>query len=716
MKPIERLHKQFVLQHDQSDCGVACVRNILLYYGAEISLEKLREWSGTTSEGTSLLGLQEAGAQAGFIAQGAQAENIYNLKEVQDPCILHVVKDESVLHYVVYYPDNSSDRFLVGDPATGISHFSADELNRIWISKAALLLQPTDKLQRWQRQQEKKRKWFLQTIKEDAHLLYIAVALGLVAAALNLSTAIFSQKLIDDILPNSDRQRLFAGLGLLAILLVIKSLFTYVRQLMLIRQSFQFNTRITGGFYKSVLYLTKSFFDNRKTGDLIARLNDTIRIQQAISYVFGEMAIQAMIFIVSLVFIFIYSWTIGLFCLLIFPVVAMVVKYFHNDIALQQQRVMVAHAHNESNYIESIKGISTIKVMNRENMFINVARNIFGLYQGSIFRLGKVKNNFTIALEITVAVLLLTVITWCSVAVLNKNLNPGEMIAILQMATLLMQTSVLVALTNVQIQEARVAADRMYEFTSAEPEYNPDKIPASAVVSIQDIDRLRVEHLGFRFPGKKQLLRDISFEVGRGEIIALTGESGQGKSTILQILQKFYLPENGTITVDDHDFSEIAQVFWRNVIGVVPQDITAFSGSLAANICLTTDTINQEQVEQFCAAYGFDKYFTQFPQGYETMLGEGGVSLSGGQKQLLALARCLYSSPSLLLLDEPTSAMDANTERFVIDLLQKVKNSAAILIISHKDSLTQVADRIYSIRSGITSGIVNRVERETAVV
>jgi ATP-binding cassette subfamily B protein len=406
MKSKDNLRKKFMLQHDQSDCGVACLRNILNYYGAEISLEKLREWSGTTSEGTSMLGLCEAGKSSGFNAQGAKADGVDNLKDVQHPCILHVVKDENVLHYVVYYPGSENDKFNIGDPAIGLCKLSCDDLEKIWKSKTALLLEPTHTLQKWQQQKEKKRKWFWNSLKEDVHLLYIAIVLGLVAAALNLSTAIFSQKLIDDILPSTDRERLFVGLGLLALLLVMKSLFSYVRQFLLLRQSFQFNTRITGNFYRSILYLTKSFFDNRRTGDLIARLNDTIRIQQAISYVFGEMAIQLMLFLVSLIFIFIYSWPIGLFCLLIFPLVTMIVKYFQNTIILQQHKVMAAHAQNESNYVDSIRGISTIKVMNRENMFINIAKNIFELYQGSIFQLGKIKNKFTLTLEIVVAALL----------------------------------------------------------------------------------------------------------------------------------------------------------------------------------------------------------------------------------------------------------------------------------------------------------------------
>ena len=199
------------------------------------------------------------------------------------------------------------------------------------------------------------------------------------------------------------------------------------------------------------------------------------------------------------------------------------------------------------------------------------------------------------------------------------------------------------------------------------------------------------------------MLKNISFEVHKGEIIALTGESGQGKSTIMQLLQKFYSPEAGNISLNHLPLQDVNTIDYRKLVGVVPQDIMVFSGTVIDNICFETTEEEALRVIEFCKQHGFDQYFSNFPQGYGTVLGEGGVSLSGGQKQLLALARCLYTNPQLLLLDEPTSAMDANTEQFVLDVLQQVKERSGIVIISHKDSLTQLADRVYALQAGVSS-------------
>lgn len=705
-----KLPRNFRLQQDQHDCGVACLRNILGYYQADLSVEKLREWSGAGTHGTTLLGLHQAASQAGLTPQGAEAGSIADLGEAQYPCILPVTINATMLHYVVYYPEEKADRLLIGDPAIGLIRMEKQELEKIWTTRTVLLLEPGAKLARWQRQRQKKLSWLGRMLKEDIHLLYTAVIVGIICALLNLSTAVFSQRLVDHILPGGRRQELYIGLVLMGLLLIIKSLFSRARQFLLIRQGYGFNIRLTGDFFRSILYLDKFFFDCRKTGDLIARLNDTLRIQQAMSYILGEMSIQALVLLATLLLLFIYSWHIGIFCLLMLPVIYGIVKCFEKQIILEQRSVMIAHARNESNYVDSIRGIHTIKVMNRESLFAGIARDIFAAFQGAVWQLGRVRVRFSTVLEITAALFGLTIIAWGALGTLNGSLHMGQMIAILQLSGLLMTTAVQVALTNLQVQEAVVALDRMYEFTILEPEYDPGAAGSDPIAGGDPIEfrKLSMQQVGFRHPGRKLLLKDITLELEKGEIIAIAGESGQGKSTLLQVLQKFYPGEGGAILINNEDLGSIDTMTWRKLIGVVPQEVAVFSGSLLANICLDHSPEHADKVPQFCQRFGFDRWFETFPQGYATILGEGGVALSGGQKQLLALARCLYANPQLILLDEPTAAMDAATEAFVIDVLLKFKKKAGMLIISHKDSLTGMADRVYLLDKGATSLVRRR--------
>lgn len=692
----------FKLQHDQYDCGVACLRNILNYYKAEISLEKLREWSGAGRQGTTLLGLHQAATLSGFIATGAQADSLADLRKLKYPCILHVTPDGQLMHYVVYYPDEKSS-FLIGDPSTGLVRISGDDLMKIWTSRTVLLLEPGERLSQWQQQRKKKFSWLWASLREDIHLLYVALALGAICSLLNLSTAVFSQQLIDHILPARHLSTLYLGLGSLGLLLIVKGLISFFRQDLLIRQGYGFNLRITGNFFRSILYLNKSFFDHRQTGDLTARLGDTLRIQQAISYILGDMAIQALLMLVSLTFLFIYSWPIALGCLVMIPVVFGIVKYYEGDVIRGQKEVMITHARNESNYVDSIRGIHTIKAMNRQPLFASSAASFFQSFQDAILRLGKTRIRFGVFLEIVTSLFLLLVIGWASLKVIHGGLHTGGLIAIIQLAGLLMQTVIAVALTNLQVQEAGVALDRMYEFTMLEPEFELLAVEASGAgqAPAEPFRQLTIEKIGFRFPGRKLLLKEISLDLKKGEIIALAGESGQGKSTLLQVLQKFYPYEGGSVRCNGRELVAVDTRAWRDMIGVVPQDTAIFSGTLLANICLDP-TVDIRRLEAFCAEYGFDRYFENFPQSYVTILGEGGVALSGGQKQLLALARCLFAGPQLVLLDEPTAAMDVSTEQFVISVLQRYRAQAGVLIISHKDSLTEIADRVYLLENGVT--------------
>ena len=209
-----------------------------------------------------------------------------------------------------------------------------------------------------------------------------------------------------------------------------------------------------------------------------------------------------------------------------------------------------------------------------------------------------------------------------------------------------------------------------------------------------------MENLAFRFPGRKRLLENIDFQVRRGEWISILGESGCGKSTLLQILQKFYSAEAGQIKVNGLDLDLLGYENWRGKLGVVPQEIKLFNGTLLDNILLGEELKAPEALQAFFTTYGFDPYFAQLPNGYATLLGEEGVNLSGGQKQLVALARALYRQPQLLLLDEPTAALDRDTEAFVLELLTQLKSQIGIIVLTHRLRTARAADRVYVIEAG----------------
>lgn len=288
--------------------------------------------------------------------------------------------------------------------------------------------------------------------------------------------------------------------------------------------------------------------------------------------------------------------------------------------------------------------------------------------------------------------------------VFSESLMIGELMAVLFIANNALPSIGSLAFSNLKLQGARIAFDRMHEFTSIKPEHDASE----SKKYLKNINHISIDKLSFRFPGRKKILNDISLRLQRGKMVTLLGESGGGKTTLCNILQKFYKNENGSIHVDNINFEAISITSWRSTICSMPQEIQLFNGSLVYNICLSDNQQEISKIFKFCKEYGFEQYFMKFPQQYGTLLGEEGVNISGGQKQLVALARALYQNPKILILDEPTSAMDRNTENFVLNLLQTLKKNMIIFIVSHRIKIANFSDYIYILENNTISAHGNR--------
>ena len=689
----KHLQETFILQHDQFDCGVACLLSLIQFYGGSNSLEKLRELSGTTKQGTTLLGLYQASNKLGFTAQGNEAD-IQSVIDHKEPLILHVVIEERLQHYLVCY-GYENNKFIIGDPTKGITSYTKQELETVWKSKTCLTLKPNADFVKTETQNKNKKKWFLKLLKEDYRLISFSFLCGLGIAVLGMAMAIFSQKLIDDILPSKDFRKLITGIALVAFLLLVRVLFTALRDYFLIRQTKDFNNRIVDSFYSSLLNLPKPFFDTRKIGELVARLNDTQRVQRVISQIVGNVVINALVTLVSLGFLFYYSWQTGLIAFISLPFYFVLIYSFNKRIINAQKEVMQGYAFSESNYITSMQGIATIKNNNRQTIFQKINQLIYGNFQEQIFNLGKINVRLSVFSGVFSVLFLIGILGYTSIQVYNETMQLGELMAILGIAGSLLPSVASLALITIPINEAKVAFNRMYEFASIDKE-------EKGTVEILDFNVLEIKNLSFRFAGRSQLLKDINIKVNKNECIAIVGESGSGKSTLGQILQKFYPYENGMITINNQtNLPKLNTEHWRTILGVVPQEVTIFSGNVITNILLGKED-TPENITKFCQDYGFETFINTLPQSYATILGEEGINLSGGQKQVIALMRALYKRPKVLLLDEFTSAMDRKTEHFVLELLNKLKSELTIIFISHRlHSLPKIADRIYVLESGI---------------
>lgn len=697
MKIEKKIAKTFVLQKNQSDCGVACLSSIIRFHGGVPNFEKLRIDSGTSRQGATLLGLYQVANNIGFNAEGMQADKSF-LRTIKHPAILHVVVNGSMLHFVVCY-QVLENRYLIGDPAVGVKWISELELSEIWKSGKLLTLVPDEK--RFKREKAEhglKWDWFKMLLREDLSLLTTILLMGIAIAVLGLATAIFAQVFIDRLIPSGNAIRIYTTIGLVTILLLARLLIAFYRQQLMLRQGVDINMRITGNFFSNLLMLPMVFFTSRKIGDMVARLNDIGRIQQTVTFFFGELLINALVVVVSIVAVFMYSSWIGFVLLLGIPMFVLVAYRYNRAILDGQRETMVAYSLNESNYISTIANIQPIKSYRKENLFTNLGLITFRFFQDKVFHIGNIGITVQLLTGIVGLVITIGVIILSAIQLQSGQMSTGVFLAVFSLSGSILPALASISFANVQLQGARIAFERMYEFSSMDKEFATTEEDKKE--SIEEFQELSLSCVSFRYPGRGLLLENISFSIHKGEHITIFGDNGTGKSTLISIIQRFYSPESGKLQLNGKVAESFSVPSYRGLIGVVPQDISLINSTLIANITLSDNEQEAIHAIEVLNMYGLSPYFEKFPQGFFTMLGDGGVQISGGQKQLVGLARALVCNPQLLLLDELTAHMDRGTENFVLELLTTLKKSMGILSITHSFRSATISDRIIVLSDG----------------
>lgn len=697
MKRISKIKKNCLHQHDSSDCGAACLVSIIRYYGGSSSIEKIRKLSGTTHSGSTMLGLYQAANQSGMDATGYEA-SIRDIIDYDNVLILHVTHEEGLDHYIISF-GYEGGKFIIWDPAKGLTIMSENELVKIWLSKKCLGLVPNSVFKLEKEDKKGKKEWVLKTIKPEKDLLILSVIIGILISVLGLVMAVFTQKLIDKILPSGEIKVLIMASVLVLILFSSRIILSAIRQFFLLTQGKSFNIRIVDDFYSSLLFLPKSFFDTRKTGDFVARLNDTMRIQKVIADMVGVYIIDILILCITIIMLFYYSTMSAILSLICLPVFYLIVYRWNKRIISAQHAVMSGYALSESNFINSLSGITEIKSMNWQNDFSGKNKNIYSDFQDRAFLLGKIKIKLNLLTGLAGTLYLIIVLIYSSIQVMGSKMTQGELMAILSLSSTLLPSVLNLALISIPLSEAKVALNRMFEFTQIKPEVGEidDKN------DVLNIRQIKLENISFRFPGQKLLIDNICLTIEKGKVVSLVGESGCGKSTLANIILRFYSAEAGKMILNNKiDSDEIDLKNWRSKIGIIPQGIHIFNGTILQNLLTELTESKIKEMITTISGLGLGSFIDSFPSGLMTLVGEEGINLSGGQKQLLAFIRVLINKPDILVIDEGTSNMDRGTEDMIMDLITRLKSEMGILLISHRiNMIKKLSDYIYVIEDRV---------------
>jgi ATP-binding cassette, subfamily C, bacteriocin exporter len=702
---LNKVRKTFCLQQDETDCGVACLRSICRYHGANHTMEMLRQLCGCGLEGTSMLGLHEAALRLNFRAEGYEL-TMSDLCRAVHPVILHVSINQCP-HYIICYGRivrKNETLFIIGDPAKGIIFLTAEELQDIWLSQTALFLEPRGSFyQSIHDTKKEKRKWIVTILQSHFPILTITGVMGIIIAALGLTVSIFSQQLIDRLLPAHKLTEVCVGIISVTTLLLMREILTLVRNRLILFEGKKIHFGIAGDFFSKMLHLPYSFFDGRSIGDLTSRLHDTASIQRVIMQIFGNVFIDLLVVIASYVMIFFYSPVIAIGCLVFSPIYFWIVLQGQKPMRSAQQKMFEANAGNESVMVDILKGVHAVRQNSRQLWFADRYNKQLESYLDSIVNLGYKQSNVLFRANIAGTILIGAIIAAGAFKVFDESLKTGQFIAILSIAANLLPSIGNLASSIFPVSEGIIAFNRLFECKELSNARKNDlkEEETSNHVKQNTIEKIEFEAVSFRFTGRPAILRGVDFQFSKGCTVGLTGTNGCGKTSLATMLMKDHHPNQGRIVINgETDIDQVNNERWRKLVSIVPQQIHLFNGTVLENIAFEDARSRKPFVMEFLKKIGLSHVISMLPNGGNTIIGEKGVRLSGGQQQVIGWARALYRNPQLLILDEAFSNLDENATEFFLELLQSGKREMMILVITHQQEVLGVCDEVFELKDG----------------
>ncbi len=490
-------------------------------------------------------------------------------------------------------------------------------------------------------------------------------------------------------------------LALLAVFL-LKNLFDYLQsvqsvQTVWIEQAVVRDLR--NEVYGHLHQLSLSWFHARRSGALTSRLtNDIALVRGALAAGFSNLVKSILLLAVCLFWIFWTSWKLALLSFLVLPPSLLLIVWLGKKLRRRSTITQERMADLNAILQETLSGIRVVKAFSMEGFeqrkFGRAAQDYFRAFVRQR-RLGAMAGPLSEYLGVVATVAVL----WYggNEILLRRAIEPQQffifLFAMLQLMTPLKALSNI----NATLQEGLAAAERIFRILDTPPTVisKPDARPAGPVTSAIEFDAV-----SFRYGQGEDVLRDVSFRVPAGSMVALVGPSGAGKSTMVDLVARFYDPTAGVIRIDGHDLRDLELGSWRRMLGVVTQEPILFNDTVWSNIAYGVDGAAEESVRRAARAANAERFILDMPEGFKTRIGDRGVRLSGGERQRLAIARAIFKNPPVLLLDEATSSLDSESELLVQEALEALFEGRTVFVIAHRLSTIQRADRIVVLDQG----------------
>jgi len=480
-------------------------------------------------------------------------------------------------------------------------------------------------------------------------------------------------------------------------LYLIKGLFTYGQDYLSYYVASRVIIDLRTEAYEHLQKHSLDFYNRWNTGELISRImNDVSTLQATLLLSLTALVPHSLLLLGLIIYIFWLNWRLSLLTLIALPLIVQVIRIFGKEIRNLSEKVQQKMADLTSHLSETFSQIKIIKAYTMEEAEIKKfkEKNLmsFKAIMGTVHILST-QNPIVALLQASAAV---AIVWYGGVEIIRGNLTLPQLISFATALGIMTDPGSTLSKAFATIQQGAASAKRIFEILETQPSIKEDP-EAEELPPLKG--KVEFRNVSFAYE-KEEVLKDINLKVSPGEVIALVGRTGAGKTTLVNLLLRFYDPTKGEILVDDYSLTKVKISSLRKQFALVPQEITLFEGTIRENIAYGTPEASEEEIISAAAQAHAHEFILKLPQGYNTKVGEKGATLSGGERQRIAIARAILRNPKILILDEATSALDPENERLIRDALEKLMLDRTTFIIAHRLYTVEKANRIVVLDQG----------------
>ncbi len=687
-------------------CGVACLAMICRHYNKAYGIEELSKLCGVSTDGVSLLAISTVAENIGLQSVIGKI-SIDQIADMPKPCILHWNQN----HFVVLYKVKKGKVFYIADPGKGMTTYNTEEFKSHWIEMSsdkeekgiAMFLEPTPMFYEQESNDAKERErsfGFLLGYINQYRKYFLQILLGLfVGSLLQLALPFLTQNIVDIGIKNKDIGFIWLILLGQLVITISRTSVDFIRRWLLLHISMRINISLVSDFFIKLLQLPMSFFDTKLMGDLMQRIGDHSRVNSFLTQQTLSVAFSMISFAVFSCVLLVYNRLIFFIFLLGSLLYGGWMTLFLRRRKVIDYELFEQQAINNNKTYQFLTSMQEIKLQDCEQRrrweWEDVQADLFKVQMKSL-KLQQTQEAGSIFIN-ELKNIIITVVS--ATAVINGSLTLGMMLAVQYIIGQLNSPIEQLMHFIYSIQDVKISLERINEIHTKDNEEDAGRTRMGFGDESHDIV---LSHIDFKYDphALSKTIEDVSIQIPEGKITAIVGASGSGKTTLIKLMLGYYPVMNGEITIAEHNIAEYNLKWWRRQCGVVMQDGVIFSESIARNIAVDDDEIDQERLEMAAEIANVKDFVTALPLKFNTNIGRDGMGLSQGQKQRILIARAVYKNPKFIFLDEATNSLDASNERAIVENLDKFYKGKTVVIVAHRLSTVKNANQIIVLDKG----------------